>query len=204
MIRNLLTLLFVGLFFNIGLYSAPNPDGTVYKTVVLGDELKLVCNNLNDIAIVQWYKDGVMLDDKTGDKLIFKSAKLSDEGTYYAMVDGVCGLTQTNNLIVQVSIPVQPGIETAVAGGDFLFQNEPNPAGDRINFKFSLSRTSQARLTLFDSFGKEIAVIFEGIATSGLNTFSFNTSENNIANGAYFYTLITNEFKESKSLIIMR
>jgi len=67
-----------------------------------------------------------------------------------------------------------------------------------------LSRTSQARLALYDSFGKEIAVIFDGIATSGLNTFSFKTSEHNIANGAYFYTLITNEFKESKSLIIMR
>jgi ABC-type sulfate transport system substrate-binding protein len=202
--RKKIYILIFGLLFSLNFASAQNINNTINKSVVLGDELKLVCNNLNDIAIVQWYKDGVILDKETGDKLIIKSAKLSDAGTYYAIVDGVCGVTQTNNVIVNIEIPHSPGIEIAVAGGDYLFQNEPNPAGDLINFKFSLSNSTFARLVLYDVYANEVAVIFEGIANSGLNSYSFNASSQNLANGTYFYTLITNNFKESKSLILIR
>lgn len=179
-------------------------DNTKYKTVKLGDEIKMVCNNLNDIAKVQWYKDGVELRGETGEKLIFRNSNLSHEGTYWAVVDGVCGITRTNDMVVQVEIPYEPGIETAVAGGDFLFQNEPNPAGEIIRLKFNLSRATEARLVLSDSFGKQIAILHDGFADSGFHTFELNAAEKNLANGAYFYTLITPDFMATKALILMR
>ena len=175
-----------------------------YKTVQIGDELKMICNNLNDIAKVQWFKDGVKLIGETGEKFIVRNANLSHEGTYWAVVDGVCGITRTNDMVVQVEIPFEPGVETAVAGGDFLFQNEPNPAGDIIRIKFNLSTATNARLVLSDTYGKEIAVLHDGFAGTGFHTFEMNAAEKNLSNGAYFYTLITSDYTSTKTLILMR
>ncbi|MBX3044211.1 MAG: T9SS type A sorting domain-containing protein [Candidatus Kapabacteria bacterium] len=175
-----------------------------YKTVQIGDELKMVCNNLNDIATVQWFKDGVAITGETSDKLIFRNANLSHEGTYWAVVDGVCGITRTNDMVVQVEVPFQPGVETAVAGGDFLFQSEPNPASDRFRIKFNLSKTTHARLTLNDARGKEIVVIYDNIAGSGFHNFEINAIEKKLSNGVYFFTLITPDYQETKSLLIMK
>lgn len=191
-------------FSGLNLLAADDYNETKYKTVQLGDEIKMVCNNLNDIAKVQWFKDGVELTEQKSDKLIFKNAMLSHEGTYWAVVDGVCGITKTNDMIVQVELPFQSGIETAVAGGDFLFQNEPNPAGEIIRIKFNLSKTSNTKLALYDSFGKQIALVFEGELSSGFHSYEINSNNLNLANGAYFYTLITPDFIDTKSMILLK
>jgi hypothetical protein len=196
-----------GLMFSfinaVELFSQDMAD-TKHKTVMIGDELKMVCNNLNDIAKVQWFKDGSLLNGQTGDRLVFSSAKLSDAGKYHAVVEGVCGVTKTNDMVVRVEIPSQPGVETAVAGGDFLFQYDPNPAGDLVRFKFNLSVASDVRLILSDAFGNQVAVLFEGYAGAGFQNIEFSASDNNLANGVYFYTLMTNSFKDTKSMILMR
>jgi hypothetical protein len=202
-IYNLLLLLALFVSVSVSSYAADS-KAAKYKTVQIGDELKMICNNLNDIAKVQWYKDGVKIIGETGEKLIFRNANLSHEGTYWAVVDGVCGITRTNDMVVQVEIPFQPGIETAVAGGDFLFQNEPNPAGEIIRIKFNLSTATNARLVLSDTYGKVIAVLHDGFAGTGFHTFELNASEKNLSNGAYFYTLITPDFTSTKTMILMR
>jgi len=191
-------------FINAGELFSQDGFETKHKTVMIGDELKMVCNNLNDIAKVQWFKDGSLLNGQTGDRLVFSSAKLSDAGTYHAVVEGVCGVTKTNDMVVRVEIPSQPGVETAVAGRDCLFQNDPNPAGDLVRFKFNLSAASDVRLVLSDTFGNQVAVLYEGYAGAGFQNIEFSASDKNLANGVYFYTLMTNSFKDTKSMILMR
>lgn len=183
---------------------AEDGSETKYKTVQIGDEIKMVCNNLNDIAKVQWFKNGVMLKDESGDKLIFKNALLGHEGTYWAVVDGVCGITKTNEMVVQVEIPLQRGVETAVAGGDFLFQNEPNPAREIIKIKFNLSASGDVKLLLSNSYGVQVAILHEGYLNQGFHTFELNTNEKNLSSGAYFYTLVTQGFMDTKSLILLK
>ncbi len=196
-------LILFAFFFSVNLFAEDGSE-TKYKTVQIGDPIKMVCNNLNDIAKVQWFKDGALLEGKTGDKLEFNNALLSHEGTYWAVVEGVCGITKTNDMIVQVEIPFQSGIETAVAGADYLFQNEPNPAGEIVRIKFNLSNQGQAKLVLYNSFGIQVAILHEGFLNAGFHNFEINTTEKNLSNGVYFYTLVTPEFMETKSLILLR
>jgi len=196
----------VSLFLTFAVSNLQSSDNqnVKYKTISLGDELSMTCNNLNDIAKVQWFKDGQILAGEVGEKLYFPTANLNHEGTYYAVVDGVCGITRTNDMVVKVEIPQQFGVETAVSGGDYLFQNEPNPAGEVVRLKFSLSTNSFIKLVLSDSFGNQLAVLHEGFTQAGLHNIEFNTISHNLSNGVYFYTLLTEGFKDTKSLVIIR
>ncbi len=196
-------LVILGIFLSLNLYATDNKSD-VTKTIMLGDDIRLTCNDLNDIAKVQWFKDGVMLRGENSDKLLIKNATLAHSGTYWAVVDGVCGITRTNDANVNIEIPKQHGIETVLSGGNYLFEPEPNPVSEIIRIKFSLSDATYAKIVIFDSFGRQTAILHEGQLGSGLHNFQISATEYNISSGVYFYSLVTPEFTDTKTLIVVK
>jgi hypothetical protein len=83
-----------------------------------------------------------------------------------------------------------------------LFQNYPNPFNPVTNIKFSLPKYGFASLKLYDLTGKLIATFLDGNVPAGFYNAEFDGT--NYASGVYFYTLKTNEFTETKKMMLIK
>ena len=93
-------------------------------------------------------------------------------------------------------------ISSNVPSGFSLNQNYPNPFNPATKISFDIKNSTFASLKIFDMTGKEIkALVNENIA-AGSYEINFNAGELN--SGVYFYTLKTNEFTETKKMMLVK
>jgi photosystem II stability/assembly factor-like uncharacterized protein len=87
--------------------------------------------------------------------------------------------------------------------GDFkLYQNYPNPFNPATTIEFDIPMTSLAKLIIYDLLGREVKTLVNEELKAGIYTVDFDGSD--IGSGVYFYCLITNEFSETKKMILLR
>jgi hypothetical protein len=84
----------------------------------------------------------------------------------------------------------------------YLSQNYPNPFNPTTKIKFGLAKNSFVSLKIFDILGREIKSLVNTQMTAGEYIVDFNGSE--LPSGAYFYRLETNNFTETKKLILLK
>jgi len=83
-----------------------------------------------------------------------------------------------------------------------LKQNYPNPFNPSTQIKFSVPQTSDVKVLITDLLGREVATLVNDNLAAGNYSVDFNAS--NLSSGIYFYTLITDNFKQSKKMILMK
>ncbi|MFA5404293.1 MAG: Omp28-related outer membrane protein [Ignavibacteria bacterium] len=83
-----------------------------------------------------------------------------------------------------------------------LSQNYPNPFNPVTNIKFSIPKTDNISLKVYDILGKEVEEIFSGNLSAGTYNAEFNAK--NISSGIYFYVLKTNSFFEKKKMVVLK
>jgi hypothetical protein len=87
----------------------------------------------------------------------------------------------------------RPATATAIGAGfahqDFvLFQNRPNPYNPVLNLGFTVPFNGKATLILMNTFGQEVATVFDGMAATGkYHRAQINTS--GFPAGLYFTKL---------------
>ena len=106
-------------------------------------------------------------------------------------------------------IGIQP-ISSSIPNGYELSQNYPNPfnPATKIKFNIPLSRGGAGEagrgvlLKVYDVLGKEIAVLVNQNLKPGIYEIEWDAS--NIPSGVYFYSLITNEFTQTKKMVVLK
>lgn len=86
-----------------------------------------------------------------------------------------------------------------------LKQNYPNPFNPVTRIEFTLSQNSQpmqTRLSVYDLSGKLISELINKKFNSGTYIIDFNGQ--NLPSGVYFYKLETNNYSESKKMILIK
>ncbi len=83
-----------------------------------------------------------------------------------------------------------------------LEQNYPNPFNSLTSILYQLPVESRVELKVYDMLGKEIAVLVEKIQHPGTYRISFSAS--NLSSGIYFYRLRTDNFTETKKMILIK
>jgi hypothetical protein len=83
-----------------------------------------------------------------------------------------------------------------------LFQNYPNPFNPTTDIKFSLKQSGNVKLSIFNSRGELVKILYEGRKNTGTHTFSFDAKE--LHSGLYFYKLITDDSNEIRKMILLR
>ncbi len=83
-----------------------------------------------------------------------------------------------------------------------LFQNYPNPFNPVTNIKFNIPKRSNVKISIYDILGKEISVLVNEELNSG--TFEVNWDASNFPSGVYFYKIETDEFSESKKMVLVK
>lgn len=83
-----------------------------------------------------------------------------------------------------------------------LAQNFPNPFNSTTIIEFSLPKSGNVSLVVFNNLGQQIQTIIDQQMVAGRYRASWNAV--NAASGVYFYQLRAGEFAETKKLILVR
>ncbi len=103
---------------------------------------------------------------------------------------------------VTVSLSVLGVVE--LAPKEFkLDQNYPNPFNPETTIRFSLDRTVDARLEVFDICGRSVGVLFEGKAEAGRYYYVVFKGAN-LSSGLYFYKLSDAQQISLKRMVLLR
>jgi hypothetical protein len=83
-----------------------------------------------------------------------------------------------------------------------LSQNYPNPFNPSTQISFSLPKSGDVKLMVYDILGKEVEAVVNEFRTAGNYTVDFNAT--NLSSGVYFYTLRVNDFTETRKMLLVK
>lgn len=84
----------------------------------------------------------------------------------------------------------------------FLSQNYPNPFNPETKIKFSIPKNGFVKFIVYDLLGREVEELVNEFKQQGSYYVTFNGA--NLSSGIYFYKLITNDFVETKKMILVK
>ena len=83
-----------------------------------------------------------------------------------------------------------------------LSQNYPNPFNPTTQIKYSIPQAGFVSLKVFNLLGQEVATLFEGNRRAGEYVLIFDGSK--LASGIYLYQLKSNNFLDTKKLVLLK
>jgi hypothetical protein len=84
-----------------------------------------------------------------------------------------------------------------------MFTAYPNPFNGKTTIAFSVPHDANAVVRVFDAMGRQVSVVFDGIAKSGtLNKVEFDGE--NFSSGIYFYSIASDGINEVKRMELVK
>ncbi|MEO8664568.1 MAG: T9SS type A sorting domain-containing protein [Ignavibacteria bacterium] len=93
-------------------------------------------------------------------------------------------------------------IGTGIPAGYDLEQNYPNPFNPGTKIKFSLPSGSETDLTVYDGMGKEVVRLIGQKLNAGVYEVNFDGSK--LSSGIYYYKIITDNFSDTKKMLLIK
>ncbi len=84
-----------------------------------------------------------------------------------------------------------------------LEQNYPNPFNPTTTINFSIPRSSEVSLRVYDALGKEVATLVNEFRNAGNYSVNFAASPN-LTSGVYYYTISADNFTSTKKLMLVK
>jgi hypothetical protein len=124
----------------------------------------------------------------------------SDKATFNANMD-----TYHNALLTALANGTLTSVE--VVGGVSpteysLTQNYPNPFNPSTVINFTILKAGNVRLKVYDVLGKEVATLVDGYMPAQSYKVQFDGAA--LASGVYLYTLNTDNFTQTKKMVLMK
>ncbi|RPI18496.1 MAG: T9SS C-terminal target domain-containing protein [Ignavibacteriae bacterium] len=88
-----------------------------------------------------------------------------------------------------------------------LSQNFPNPFNPSTKINFSIPRTDNVMLKIYDINGQEVYTLVNEKLNAGKYSATWNSVNdrgNSVASGVYFYKIISGDYVEAKKMILVR
>ncbi|MFQ6008067.1 MAG: choice-of-anchor V domain-containing protein [Candidatus Zixiibacteriota bacterium] len=88
-----------------------------------------------------------------------------------------------------------------------LSQNYPNPFNPMTTIEFYLPHRTHVKLSVFNMLGQRIRDLYKGIKSAGSYAAYWDGTDshgNPVASGVYYYRLETDNFTESKKMILLK
>ena len=86
---------------------------------------------------------------------------------------------------------------------DFILgQNYPNPFNPTTTITYSVAKTSNTKIVVYDILGNEIKTLVNEVKSPG--KYSVNFDGENLSSGTYFYKIITDNFIQTKKMILLK
>ncbi|MFH0736158.1 MAG: T9SS type A sorting domain-containing protein [bacterium] len=116
--------------------------------------------------------------------------------------------------------PGFPGLAAAIINGDTLgtftniknqnliqnyyniSQNYPNPFNPTTTIEFVIPKTEYVEINIFNSLGQKVQTLLNKIISSGFHNIQFDGKK--FSSGIYFYQIKTENYCESKKMILLK
>lgn len=83
-----------------------------------------------------------------------------------------------------------------------LEQNYPNPFNPATNINFSIADEGQVKLEIYNMLGEKISTLVNQYLSAG--NYSADWNSGNLTSGTYIYRLTTNNFSETRKMILLK
>lgn len=110
-------------------------------------------------------------------------------------------IDSVNFRLTKLFISVNP-ISSVVPDKYFLYQNYPNPFNPNTTIRFQIKESKYTTLKLYNLLGKEVAVLVNKKLDAGSYEVQFNGSA--LASGVYFYRLVTENYSDTKRMVLVK
>lgn len=124
--------------------------------------------------------------------LFYGSMKEGDLGLNTYWVDAKVVYDHLTNLEDETSLPEEI----------YLNQNYPNPFNPSTNISYTLPFESRVSLKIYGVLGNEVVALISEYQNAGQHEISYNASH--LAGGVYFYTLRTENFTQTKKMLLLK
>lgn len=103
----------------------------------------------------------------------------------------------------KVTIVGVNNISTTVPEKFSLKQNFPNPFNPTTSIRFDVTKSSKMTLSVYDASGKLVQTLINNeVVPTGTNEVVFDAGK--LSSGVYFYTLSSDNFKETKKMMLIK
>ena len=138
------------------------------------------------------------------------STTFDTAGIYNVTVDSVANrifsqVAHFSTLVVAektIAVSVQDGPTAIMPKGFRLMQNYPNPFNPVTTIEFSMPRSGQVTLTVYDMLGREVDTLLHKQMDAGGHTLQWNAR--NVASGIYLVRMVSGDFTQTRKLLLLR
>lgn len=125
---------------------------------------------------------------------LFNDAKVPDGKYVYRLkqIDFNGQFNFSYEIEVEVNAPAEFALE----------QNYPNPFNPSTTINYSIAEAGLVKIAVYNLLGQEIALIVNEFKEAGLHSIDFNAAQ--LTSGAYFYTIETPHFKQTKKMLLAK
>src|SRR3990172_4876610 len=83
-----------------------------------------------------------------------------------------------------------------------LYQNYPNPFNPSTTIQFALPKESFTKLEIFNALGEKVSTLVSETISAGTYKYEWNAKD--LSSGIYFYRLSTENYVQTKKLLLMK
>ncbi|MDP2365222.1 MAG: T9SS type A sorting domain-containing protein, partial [Ignavibacteria bacterium] len=83
-----------------------------------------------------------------------------------------------------------------------LAQNYPNPFNPSTEINFSLAKSGNITLKVYNILGSEVATLVNGFMEAGKQTVKFSAKD--FTSGVYFYTIKAENFTATRKMMLLK
>lgn len=96
--------------------------------------------------------------------------------------------------------PVSVEDEKTVVKDFYLQQNYPNPFNPSTKINFGLKKAGNVQITVYNILGNKVATLLNSYKAAGNHSVNFNASS--LSSGVYLYRIVSNEFVQTRKMIL--
>ncbi|MBU1038820.1 T9SS type A sorting domain-containing protein [Patescibacteria group bacterium] len=127
-----------------------------------------------------------------------------DTGNYIVKVLASDGKGGTDTLSYNLKVDKTTGVEVieGIPVEYQLVQNYPNPFNPSTKIRYSIPKSSNVTLTIYNILGQQVTVLVNEYQSVGNYEYSF-TAEN-LASGTYIYRLVAGNYVSTKKMVYVK
>ena len=122
-------------------------------------------------------------------------------------IAGIAGVLYKSNFDTSSIVSVEEIHSGNIPKEFYLSQNYPNPFNPITTIEFSIPEEGSVSLVIYDVLGNEVAMLVNENLQAGSYKTEFDSHSGecrNLVSGVYFYTLKTENFIQSKKMILLK
>lgn len=198
-------------------YTYSNPDSSNFSTFASYDSRPIDINNDGIYEILSYHNNKFKVINGANGQILYQNTYngYSNCFPYLLDIDGD-GYTEilislrnfTTGAIYKLIIISTTSNYVGIKGTDSevdkydLKQNYPNPFNPYTKIEYTLPKSADVKLVIYDITGKEIISLINEKQDAG--SYIKEINGNNLSSGTYFYQLLVDGIPETKKMILLK